>query len=554
MAAAAIPTPVKAGPRLAAAIVSVAVAYHFSLDSLAAAWRYETPLADLVLVPPLAALLLVAASRRHPHVASFRLGRLDLLVSGLLMLAALAFLAVGPVYWSKYFWAMRLDLLTLPLFAAAGVTLLFGLRALVPLWFPLAFLLLAWPLPYLAALEHVLEWFTQLTASAVAHVDAVAGIATAVDGSDGSRYVVDHAGHSVVVSVASACSGVNSLVGFGIVGAAAVWFIRGGVVRRALWLACGACLVWALNVVRILSVLLVARRLGEQAAFDVLHPVAGIITLNVAFLVAFALLPLFGLRRRRLDDEDEIVDTPLARSAPPAEQATRGRVAARLVVLVAATATLALADSQLQASAKGFEPTGRTVLTAFVERAAAPRGWRIRRVETIGWAAPYYGRHSTWVRYRLRSHGRPAAQGRFTVWADAILSPNLGALDAYSLAHCYAFHGFDVETARRVDLGSGVIGQLFVYRTAHATWHALAWEWPVLLRRKVEHERVVLLASAITRPRARATASSGGVARKALALLDSGARSEDSNASLSGALARLGSELVTERIMSRPRA
>ncbi len=552
MASAALPTPVRAGPRLAAAIVSVAVAYHFSLDSLAAAWRHETPLADLVLVPPLAALLLVAATRRYPHVASFRLGRLDLLVGGLLMLMALGFLAIGPVYWSKYFWAMRLDLLTLPLFAAAGVTLLFGLRALVPLWFPLAFLLLAWPLPYLAALEHVLEWFTRLTASAVGHVNGVAGIAVAVDGSDGSRYVVEHGGHSLVVSVASACSGVNSLVGFGVVGAAAVWFIRGGAVRRVLWLAFGACLVWALNVVRILSVLLVARRLGEHAAFDVLHPVAGILALNMAFLLAFAFLPAFGLRRRRFDDE-EIVDTPLARSAPPAEQATRGRVAVRLVVLVAATATLALADGQLQASATGFEPTGRTMLSAFVERPLAPRGWRIRRVETIGWAAPYYGRHSTWVRFRLRSRSR-AGQGRFTVWADAVLSPDLGALDAYTLAHCYAFHGFDVETARRVDLGSGVIGQLFVYRTAEATWHALAWEWPVLRRQKVEHERIVLLASALTRPHVRATTSSGGVAKKALALLDAGAKSRDENADLSRALERLGSQLISVRIASRPQA
>jgi exosortase len=554
VATAALRTPVKAGPRLVAAIVSVAVAYHFSLHSLAAAWRYETPLADLVLVPPLAAVLLVAASRRHPYVASLRLGRLDLLIGGLLVVAALACLFVGPVYWSKYFWAARLDLLTLPLFAAAGVALLFGSRALVPLWFPLAFLLLAWPLPYLAVLEHVLEWFTQTTASAVAHVNDVAGIASAVAGSGGSRYVVMHAGHQIVVSVASACSGVNSLVGFGVIGAAAVWFIRGGIVRRLLWLACGACLVWGLNVVRIVVVLLVANRLGEHAAFDVLHPVAGIIALNVAFLVALSLLPLFGLRRRRLHDEDEVVDTPLARTAPPAEQATPRRLAARLVVLIAATTMLALADSQLQASATGFTSSGRTALAAFVERPLVPRGWTVRPVETIRWATPYYGRHSTWVRYRIRPDERLARAGRFTVWADAVLSPDLGALDAYTLAHCYSFHGFDVEAARRVDLGNGVIGQLFVYRTERSTWHALAWQWPVLRRRKVEHERIVLLANALTRPRVRATASSGSLTREALALLDARARDDDPNAHLSRALGRLGSDMITARIAGRVRA
>ena len=546
---------VPASPRLATAIVAVALGYHFSLQTLASNWRYETPLADLVLVPAVAVLLLVAASRRHRYVAFLRLGRVDFLVGGLLLLASLAFLTVGPALWSKYFWAMRLDLLTLPLFAAAGVVLLFGSRALVPFWFPLAFLFLAWPLPYLALLEHVLGLFTTTTAAAVEHVNALAGIATPVAGSDGSRYLVEHNGQQVVVSVASACSGVNSLVGFGIIGAAALWFIRGSVVRRVSWLALGGALVWALNVGRILLVLLTARRLGEHVAFDVLHPVAGIVTLNVAFLLALALLPLFRLRRRWPDDDDgDVIDTPLARSAPPMEQATPRRLAPRLILLVAAAATLALADSQLQSAASGFDATGRPAVAAFADRPLAGRNWDVRRLQSIGWATPYYGRHSSWVRYRLRPAGRLARRGHFTVWADAVLSPNLGALDAYTLAHCYSFHGFKVETATRVDLGDGVVGQLFVYRTAQSRWHALAWEWPVLRHGQVEHERIVLLASSLTRPAARSQPSSGAVTSRALALLDARTKDEDANPELTGALRRLGSDLIAARIARKGRA
>jgi hypothetical protein len=149
--------PVPAGLRLATAIVAVALAYRFSLGTLAADWRYDTPLADLVLVPPLAAALLFAALRRHRFVAFLRLGRFDYAFAGLLIAAALGLLAAGPTLWSKYFWAMRIDLLTLPLFAAAVVVLLFGSRALIPLGFPVLFLLLAWPLPYEALLEHALR-------------------------------------------------------------------------------------------------------------------------------------------------------------------------------------------------------------------------------------------------------------------------------------------------------------------------------------------------------------------------------------------------------------
>jgi exosortase len=531
-------------------VAAVAVAYHFSLQTLASNWKYETPLADLVLVPPLAALLLVAASRRHRYVTRLRLGRLDLLVGGFLIVAALAFLTIGPAHWSKYFWAMRLDLLTLPLFAAGGVVLLFGTRALVPLLFPLAFLFLAWPLPYSALLEHILDAFTQATAAAVEHLNGLAGIATTVPGSEGSRYLVAHGSSQFVVSVASACSGVNSLVGFAVVGVATLWFIRGTVLRRLAWLVAGGVLVWALNVVRILAVLLVARRLGQHAAFDILHPVAGIIAINLAFLIALWLLPRFKLRRRRHDD-DEIIDSPLARTAPAAEQATPLRLAPRLLLLVAAATALALADSQLQGVASGFDGTGGPAVAAFADRPLVGRGWRIRPVREIGWATPYYGAHSSWVRYRLRPQARFARGGSFTVWADAILSPDLGALNAYTLAHCYSFHGFHVETSEHVDLGDGVIGELFVYRTSTARWHALAWEWPVLRDRKVEHERIVLLASSVAQPALRPQANSGSVTARALALLDADARKGDANPSLSHALARLGSDMIAARIAHR---
>jgi exosortase/archaeosortase family protein len=554
MARAAARPHVPAWPRLATAIVAVALAYHFSLQTLASNWRYETPLADLALVPAVATLLLIAASRRHRYVAFLRLGRLDFLVGGLLSLAPLAFLTVGPAHWSKYFWAMRLDLLTLPLFAAAGVVLLFGSRALIPFSFPLAFLLLAWPLPYLALLEHALEMFTTTTAAAVEHVNALAGIATTVAGSGGSRYLVEHDGHQFAVSVASACSGVNSLVGFGVIGAAALWFIRGTVVRRVTWLAFGGALVWALNVGRILLVLLVARHLGEHAAFDILHPVAGILTLNVAFLLTLSLLPLFKLRRRWPDDEDEVIDTPLALRAPASEQATPLRLAPRLILLVSAAATLALADSQLESSASGFDATGRPAVAAFADRPLVGREWKVWPLGRIDWAAPYYGRHSSWVRYRLRPQGRLARKGRFSVWADAVLSPDLGALDAYTLAHCYSFHGFKVDTATRIDLGYGVIGQLFVYRTAHSSWHALAWEWPVLHHGKVAHERIVLLASSMARPAERLQSSSGALTSKALALLDARARKDDSNPELSRALRGLGSDMIAARIAHKARA
>jgi hypothetical protein len=63
----------------------------------------------------------VGADFPPADVAFLRLGRFDLVLAALFAAAALGLVAVGPALWSKYFWAMRIDLLTLPLFTAAAI-------------------------------------------------------------------------------------------------------------------------------------------------------------------------------------------------------------------------------------------------------------------------------------------------------------------------------------------------------------------------------------------------------------------------------------------------
>ena len=127
-------------------------------------------------------------------------------------------------------------------------------------------------------------------------------------------------------------------------------------------------------------------------------------------------------------------------------------------------------------------------------------------------------------------------------------SPDLGALNAYTLAHCYDFHDFDVNLARRVDLSDGVIGQAFVYDTPRATWHVVSWQWPVLLEDgRTEHERIVMLASAENRPETVA-GGSGGVRDWLLSLLDLRAPSEDDNPELTRALTAVATAAVRERV------
>jgi exosortase/archaeosortase family protein len=534
--------PIRPGMRVAAVVLCSAIAYSFSLETLVGGWRYQTPLADLALVPFLAAVLLVAAYRRHPHVVDLRLARIDIILAAFLVLVALALLVTGPVLWSKYFWATRLDLLTLPLFVAAALMLLFGTRALVRFGFALGFLLLLGPLPYHAIVDRTLGLFTAVTAWTATMLAGPLGLAQPDPATQG-LFMVEHDGEQFSVLVGSACSGVNTLVGFLVVGIFGLYFVRGATSRRVLWLLVGAMLVWSFNIVRILGILAVGKEYGEQAAFDVLHPIAGLIALNAAALTLVLLMRPFGLRWRRAVE----VDSPLAQPGEPHERATPTRFLRRLALLAGATVVVAVANITLQDTASGFSNDGRPAVAPFTDSPSVGPDWRAEQLETIGWATPYYGEHSSWVRYRVRPadvDGPP-----FTIWLDAVRSPDLGALNAYTLAHCYDFHDFDVNLARRVDLGDGVIGQAFVYDTPRATWHVVSWQWPVLLGDgRTEHERIVMLASTENRPDAEG--GSGGLRSWLLSLLDLRAPNTDSNPALTRALKAAAAAAVRDRLRS----
>ena len=538
------PRAVSARIRLAAVICGVALAYSFSLRSLLDGWQYETPLAHLALVPILAGVLLFAARGRYPHIDWLRLGRVDVAVALLLFFAAFALLGVGPAIWSTYFWASRLDLLTLPLFVAAALVLLFGTRSLASFWFPLGFLLLAWPLPYLVFVEQTLTLFTHLTALGVGAIAVPTGLATVDPTGDAGTFVVTHAGAPFTVSVASACSGVNALVGFFIVAAFAAYFVRGPFLRRLAWLATGALLVWLFNVLRIIAILGTGALFGERAAFRVLHPVSGLVALNLAALLAVLLMRRYGLRWRRGQVE---VDSPLAEVAAPAERAVPGVVGRRVALLLTVAVAFALTSGPLQAASRGFSNDGRPAVAPYVDHPVGAPGWSVQRLEQIRFATPYYGAHSLWFRYRLRplrEDSRP-----FTVWLDAVTSPDLGALNAYTLAHCYSFHGFRVDLARRLDLGAGVVGQAFVYTTGDVRWHAVSWQWPIAHRdRRVEHERIILLASSPVRPESAHAQNSGGVLDTVLSLLNMRAPDHDDNPALTAAMRDVAQSIVAQRV------
>ena len=488
--------------RLGLLLAALAVAYHYSLGSLLSAWRYQTPLAYLGLVPVLGAALFVAAALRHRHLPSVGLSRKDVYVAAVCGLLALLVVAVAPALLGNYFWPMRLDLLTLPLAAAACTALVFGTRSLVAFVFPLAFLALAWPLPYTILLEKALAAMTNATAAAGAGVTGLLGLAHAAPGVGSSLLVVSHAGEQFTLSVASACSGLNSAVGFLLVGGASLYLIEGKVRRRLLWFAVGFVVVWLFNLLRVVALVAAARAFGRDVAIDLLHPVAGILALNLAFLLMVLALRPLGLRLRPLRKPARS-DTPLAWKATEEELArTPSRLRRRLVPLVAAVAVFAAANGQLTTLVHAYDNSGTPTVASFGDSQLVSRGWSAEKLLTIDWAKPFFGDDSSWIRYRLRPEAASiGATDRFTIWVDSIVTPDLNALLAYPVRRCYDFHEFEIYVDQHVTLGSGVAAQLLAYRDRAGTvWHALTWQWPVRRDGRTVHERIVMLASTQAKP------------------------------------------------------
>jgi exosortase len=536
--------------RLALLIAALAVAFHQSLASLLAAWSHQTPLADLALVPLLAAGLFVAAALRHRHVGGVTLGRADLAIASVSLALVGLVVAVGPVVLGNYFWPLRLDMLSLPLAAAAFVVLLFGTRSLVAFAFPLFFLFFAWPFPYTVVLEHVLSSFTEVTAWAAARIVSVTELATVVPGSGNSRLVVEHGGTSFPLSVASACSGINSAVGFLIVGLACLYVIRGGLARRLSWLLVGLVAVWVFNLLRIVALIAVGRVFGEEAAIEVLHPVAGLLALNVAFALLLLALPLFGLRLSRPTAAKG--ETPIARTASAEEQARVPRtLRRRLVPLALVVGLLAVANGQLAGLALAYDNDG---LPAVRSLAAPPSagGWTGERVGTYKWAKPFFGDEASWVRYRMRPETSDVApRDRFTMWVDSIVTPDLGALNAYPVRECYDFHGFEIYADQRVTLEHGVVAQLLAYRNREGgVWHALTWQWPVRTAGGgVEHERMVMLASSIGTPLRPSVRGDGwSVQRLVMDTFNRFSRRDDPNQRLARAMMGVASRMIEARL------
>ena len=135
--------------------VTTAVAFHYSLASLVRDLAAQNPIGYLALVPVIAIALAVRTTRRPITEPAIHDRYSDYIIGVPLLLGALWMTIVLPIQLSLFYWTWRLDLLSLPLFIGGAIPLVFGLRALWRYRLPVAYLLLAWPMPHVWVVRHL---------------------------------------------------------------------------------------------------------------------------------------------------------------------------------------------------------------------------------------------------------------------------------------------------------------------------------------------------------------------------------------------------------------
>ncbi|HEX7444140.1 MAG TPA: exosortase/archaeosortase family protein, partial [Acidimicrobiales bacterium] len=389
------------------------------------------------------------------------------------------------------FWVYRVDLFTLPFFVAGAVAIIFGVRVMWRQKLAIAYLILAWPYPYQSVLLRVLNAFTAATLFGIEKILTVVHVARPVSSVDNTLFTVVHNGSSFPLSIVSACSGVNSVVGFLLVGSAFAAIVRGPMLRKATWLVGGMALLWAINLGRITFIFWAGKTWGENVAINILHPVVGMVTFGAGVaLMMLVIKPLglhIGIGERR--PPATVVGTSgrpkLALAVPKVYLAL---VVAFTAALILGFSNLGLRDYNLVATASG-EPK----LPAFIEQPVVPAGWQLRLSTTYDWAKPLFGDTSVWDRFTMTAAPGGNLHADIPVVADVINSPDLASFSAYGIENCYQFHGYSLADVAQVGLPGGITGQAMSYTSAEfGSWSILYWIVPVRMGTSTNFERVVL--------------------------------------------------------------
>ncbi len=479
--------------QMAALLGSVVIAYNYSLTTLIQNAGLNTPLAYVSLVPAIALALASVRARPVKPEPAIHDRQVDYIVGLPLVATALAANIFLPSVLSAMFWVWRIDLLTLPVFVAGAVAIIFGVRILWRQKLAVCYLFLGWPYPYSSVLLKLLDGFTNATLSAMNEILKVIPIAKVIPSPGNTLFEVVHNGHSFPLSVVSACSGVNSVVGFLLIGSAFAAVVRGPIVRKVLWLAGGMLLLWVINLARITFIFWAGKTWGEYVAIDILHPFIGLLTFGIGVLAMILCIRPLGMRIDIGRSEATTQDDAVAATVKSKRALAVPKVYAAIIVVIVLAVFLGASNLGLRTYNLVANASGESRLLSYQTTPVAPTGWKPYLIDEYDWAKPLFGDTSSWYRYSLLNSTGGNLNTSVPVVVDVIDSPDLASFSAYGVEACYQFHGYSLSDVAQVSVGGGITGQSLSYTSQQfGSWSIVYWIVPVKTGSTTSYERVVL--------------------------------------------------------------
>ena len=194
------------------------------------------------------------------------------------------------LYWhgSYTFYPIEYHLLSMPIFLAGAIMLVYNWQTLRQLFFPLALLLFLEPLPFQVA-NMVGFQISALSSIAAYGLLKLFGLPVTLTTLQTPVITIETQGGEIPLAIDIACSGLYSLTGFAAFAVFATFIMRGTIWKRVALFAIGFPAIYGLNIVRIATIVWIAYGWGEGAAMQTFHLVGGSVLIFIATIVLLTL-------------------------------------------------------------------------------------------------------------------------------------------------------------------------------------------------------------------------------------------------------------------------
>ena len=232
----------------------------------------------VIVVPPVFVYLIYRKRKMLRAVISFenesafRWSRHTPSITGILLCTA----SIASYWHSFYtFTPLEYHILTLPIFTAGLILILFNAQILRQAAFPVVFLAFLVPPP--SEILYAIGSTLSVVSSEVSYsIIRILGVPSTLSAEYGNpAIVIVKPSGSIVFAIDIACSGIYSLIGFLIFAVFTAYITRDKLWKKIAVFLIGIPLMYALNVIRITIILLLGYYYGEQLALEVFHLMGG---------------------------------------------------------------------------------------------------------------------------------------------------------------------------------------------------------------------------------------------------------------------------------------